>query len=130
MHSAFASEAVDGRIRQQGVGLLQIRRAIPAALQGPSEWRSWLALSLRLACAALCVLLVGCGPWVARGYMDLLAPRNGVASPTTDATRYLPSIVVPQSENGSGGAVGAITFSGSVIAWGKQWNAKIGLPGL
>jgi ABC-type transport system involved in multi-copper enzyme maturation permease subunit len=72
------------------VGLVCVALSVAAAVEFMASLGLWLSVICRTTiranmAAALCVLLIGCGPWVASGYIDLFAPRGGLASPTVDA---------------------------------------------
>ncbi len=58
MNEDSTSEAIDDRVRAEGLTLSAVRAAIPAALMVPSEARSWAALLRVLLSAAGCLWLL------------------------------------------------------------------------
>jgi ABC-type transport system involved in multi-copper enzyme maturation permease subunit len=71
------------------VGLVCLAASMAATVEFLASLGLWLSVMCRTSlranmAAALCLLLVGCGPWVIRAYADLLSPRGG-PTPGMDA---------------------------------------------
>ncbi len=68
--------------------------ALPLAVAAVVEFLASLGLWLSVVCATslranmaalLCLLLVGCGPWIAANYVEMLAPYSGAYRAAADA---------------------------------------------
>jgi ABC-type transport system involved in multi-copper enzyme maturation permease subunit len=72
------------------VGLVCVTVSVAATVEFLASLGLWLSVTCKTSmranvAAALCVLLVGCGPWVVSGYIDLFTVRSAAESPTADA---------------------------------------------